>query len=373
MAQFIAIKRGLQENVDKLVLAVGEMAIARDTGNVYIGSDAGKVHLNPTGGTAEEAERLKNSRKFSIAGDVVSAVSWFDGTGNVTLQATLASVAGLAPGTYTKLTVDEKGRVTGGAQIAVSDIPTIPRSKVEGLGSAAALDAGTTSGNVVVVGSDGKIAGSVIPPVAIMDFHEAGSEAAMLALNCQKGDICIRTDEPGTFILIDEPANNIANWRQLLTPDCKVQSVNGRTGIVVLSASDVGAEPLLKDAGVKATAADTDTVVLLEGSETKRISFSAIKTALRAYFDTLYNKYVHPTHTQHTSGLYKVTIDGQGHVSVASTVTKADITSLGIPAQDTVYTLPAASATVLGGVRVGDGLDMNGGVISVGSIDGGEF
>lgn len=373
MAQFIAIKRGLQENVDKLVLAVGEMAIARDTGNVYIGSDAGKVHLNPTGGTAKEAERLKNSRKFSIAGDVVSAVSWFDGTGNVTLQATLASVAGLAPGTYTKLTVDEKGRVTGGAQIAVSDIPTLPVSKVEGLGSAAVLDVGTSAGNVVVVGADGKISSAVVPSLAIMDFYEAESEAAMLALNCQKGDICIRTDEPGTFILTSEPAGSLSNWKQLLTPDCKVQSVNGKTGIIVLSASDVGAEPAIKNAGIKAAAADTDTVVVVEGSTTKRVSFSAIKTALKSYFDTLYNKYVHPTHTQHTSGLYKVAVDGQGHVSAASAVTKADITALGIPAQDTVYTLPAASSSVLGGVRVGDGLDVNGGILSVGDIDGGEF
>lgn len=373
MAQSIRIKRGLQENIDKVVLEVGELALAKDTGNVYIGTDAGKVHLNPPAGTAEEAVKLKNSREFSIAGDVVSAVVRFDGTSNVTLQATLASVSGLAPGTYTKLTVDEKGRVTGGAQIAVSDIPTIPSSKISGLGSAAALNAGTEAGNVVVVGADGKISDAVIPALAIMDFYDADSEAAMLALSCQKGDICIRMDEPGTFILTAEPASVLANWKQLLTPDCKVQSVNGKTGIIVLSAADVGAEPVLKNAGIKSSVSDTDTVVALEGNTTKRIAFSTIKTALKTYFDTLYNKYVHPTHTQHSSGLYKVTIDAQGHVSAASSVTKADITALGIPAQDTVYSLPAATASVLGGVRVGDGLSVDSGVLSVGDVDGGEF
>ena len=48
--------------------------------------------------------------------------------------------------------------------------------------------------------------------------------------------------------------------------------------------------------------------------------------------------YTHPTHTPKASGLYKVTVDGEGHVSAAEAVAKADITALGIPAQDTTYT-----------------------------------
>ena len=47
------------------------------------------------------------------------------------------------------------------------------------------------------------------------------------------------------------------------------------------------------------------------------------------------NNYVHPTHTAKASGLYKVTVDGTGHVSAVTAVTKADITALGIPGQDT--------------------------------------
>lgn len=47
------------------------------------------------------------------------------------------------------------------------------------------------------------------------------------------------------------------------------------------------------------------------------------------------NKYTHPTYTGGASGLYKVTVDATGHVSAVTAVTKADITALGIPAQDT--------------------------------------
>lgn len=48
--------------------------------------------------------------------------------------------------------------------------------------------------------------------------------------------------------------------------------------------------------------------------------------------------YTHPTHTPKTSGLYKVTVDAEGHVSATEAVAKTDITALGIPAQDTTYT-----------------------------------
>lgn len=47
------------------------------------------------------------------------------------------------------------------------------------------------------------------------------------------------------------------------------------------------------------------------------------------------NKYVHPAHTAHTSGLYKITVDGEGHITAVVAATKADITALGIPGQDT--------------------------------------
>lgn len=49
------------------------------------------------------------------------------------------------------------------------------------------------------------------------------------------------------------------------------------------------------------------------------------------------NNYTHPEHTAHESGLYKVTVDAQGHVTDADPVVKEDITGLGIPAQDTTY------------------------------------
>ena len=61
------------------------------------------------------------------------------------------------------------------------------------------------------------------------------------------------------------------------------------------------------------------------------------------------NKYVHPSYTAQKSGLYKVTVDAAGHVSATTAVAKADITALGIPAQDTTYSnMTAATASAAG-------------------------
>lgn len=51
------------------------------------------------------------------------------------------------------------------------------------------------------------------------------------------------------------------------------------------------------------------------------------------------NKYIHPSFTSRNAGLYKITVNGEGHVTAATTVAKTDITGLGIPAQDTTYSV----------------------------------
>lgn len=317
----IRIKRGLQAAVNSLVLDVGELALATDTGNVYIGTSAGTTLVNPDGGIADEATKLRNSREFSISGDATSPAVSFDGTQNVALVLSLATMSGLTAGTYTKLTVDTKGRVTGATTITVDDLPDIPTSKVTGLGAAAALDTGNTAGKVVVVGADGKIDSTLIPDLAISDVFEADDQAAMLALNAQKGDICIRSDEGKSYILASSPASSLENWKWLKTPDCKVLSVNGQTGAVTLTAESVAARP----------------------------------------------------------NTWTPTVSDIGAVPTSRTVNNkslgADITLIAsdVGAAAASHTEVLADASVAGHMKVGDGLTVSSGVVSVGDIDGGTF
>lgn len=72
------------------------------------------------------------------------------------------------------------------------------------------------------------------------------------------------------------------------------------------------------------------------------------------------NKYTHPSYTAKSSGLYKVTVDGTGHVSAATAVTKADITALGIPGQDTNTTYSDATTSAHGLMTAADKSKLNG-------------
>lgn len=60
--------------------------------------------------------------------------------------------------------------------------------------------------------------------------------------------------------------------------------------------------------------------------------------------DSNANNYSHPTHTAYASGLYKITTNSLGHVTAATAVSKTDITALGIPAQDTTYSVATSSS-----------------------------
>lgn len=89
------------------------------------------------------------------------------------------------------------------------------------------------------LGADGKINSSQLPAIAVTDTFVVNSEASMLALNAQTGDVCIRTDQIKTYILKDNNPALLASWAVILSPTGDIVSVNGKTGVVVLVASDL--------------------------------------------------------------------------------------------------------------------------------------
>ena len=213
---------------------------AKGTDTVTIGADG-----TMTIGKASEAEAadtattLATGRTISVAGDATGTSPVFDGSANVTIPLVLAN-SGVVAGTFTKVTVDAKGRVTEGvANLTAADIPELTLSKISDAGTAAAKDFGTAEGNVPVLGAGGKLSEAVIPAIAITDTFVVDSQSAMLALGAQQGDVAVRTDVNKTFILKVAPATTLANWVELETPTDAVTSVNGLTGAVTLTTSEV--------------------------------------------------------------------------------------------------------------------------------------
>ena len=70
--------------------------------------------------------------------------------------------------------------------------------------------------------------------------------------------------------------------------------------------------------------------------------------------------YTHPSYMARAIGLYKITVDALGHVTGAVAVTKADITALGIPAQDTNTTYSVATQSANGLMSAADKKKLDG-------------
>lgn len=213
---------------------------AKGTDTVTIGAD-GTMTIGKASEAvaADTATTLATGRTISVAGDATGTSPVFDGSANVTIPLVLAN-SGVVAGTFTKVTVDAKGRVTEGvANLTAADIPELTLSKISDAGTAAAKDFGTAEGNVPVLGAGGKLSEAVIPAIAITDTFVVDSQAAMLALEAQQGDVAVRTDVNKTFILKVAPASTLANWVELETPTDAVTSVNGLTGAVTLTTSEV--------------------------------------------------------------------------------------------------------------------------------------
>ena len=66
--------------------------------------------------------------------------------------------------------------------------------------------------------ADAKLEANQLPALAITDTFVVNTEAAMLALDAQQGDVAVRTDEQKSYILTADPASTLGNWQELLTP-----------------------------------------------------------------------------------------------------------------------------------------------------------
>lgn len=104
---------------------------------------------------------------------------------------------------------------------------------------------GAASG-VAELDADAKVPLVQLPAITISDTFVVASEAAMLALVAETGDVAIRTDLSKTFILAAEPASVLANWKEMLNPPAAVLSVFGRIGAIVAQDNDYNAGQILE-------------------------------------------------------------------------------------------------------------------------------
>lgn len=224
--------------------------------------------------------------------------------GNIGLDLTTTGTSG----TYRSVTTDVYGRVTAGtnpttlAGYGITDAINI--SEKGAANGVATLDAG------------GKLPTSQLPAIAVNDTFVVGSEAAMLALTAQVGDMAVRTDAGHTYVLAAEPATVLANWTQLL---------DGTTGTVTSVAATAPATGLTISGSPITT---TGTLVFALANDLAALeALGSVGIAVRTAADTW------ATRTLIAGAGISITnpSGGSGNITIAAT-SAGTVTSVGLSA-----------------------------------------
>jgi hypothetical protein len=217
------------------------------------GGDMMKQEFATNGATgvvdrAVAANQLHTARNITMTGDATGSANT-NFSGDVGISLTLAEVltGGAGAGVY-RITLDNKGRVTAAVPVVASDLPNLPHTQITGLGTAATRDVGKNPGNVVMVETNGKIDGSLMPSISIVDVREFNTEAEMLQwandpVNpAEQGDIAIVNLATGALVYIARNGDltQIGNWTQLNIPTGAILQINGHSGAVInLTTTDI--------------------------------------------------------------------------------------------------------------------------------------
>ena len=193
---------------------------------------------------------------------------------------------------------------------------------------------------------------------------------------------------------LDQAKKGVANGVAELGADGKIPSAQLPSYVDdVLEYNTKSEFPTTGEAGKIYIAKDNNKTYRWSGTAYTEISASLAlgttsSTAFRGDHGKIAYDHAQAKGVAFASGLYKITTNAQGHVTAATAVVKADITALGIPGSNTTYSkatasadglmskedfsklagiaanannysLPKASTTVLGGVKVGTNLSID--------------
>lgn len=337
-------------------------------GNVDNTSDASK--------TVAKANQLTNAQNISITGGATAAAVSFNGTGAVALNVTsldATKLSGKVPldnlpaGALERLYVaqDDAARL----KLTINEVQNGDVVKVNAtglmyfvsddtkLGTEGAFTAFTAGSATSVDWSGISNKPADFPPSAHTHLYAGSASAggpATKAISDNSGNNIASTyikdiKANGTIVTFTRGDNTTGTFT---TQDndhtySKFQGATtssaGSEGLVPAPAStNVG--QFLKGDGTWATPENTTYGVATTGSD--GLMSSGDKSKLEGIQDGA-NKYTHPNHTAAVSGLYKVTVDGLGHVTATTAVKKEDIEALGVGGSE-VEEMHGASATTAG-------------------------
>lgn len=316
--------QGQESNLDNLSKKAGQVLLAlnNNEGSLYYDINSNtRIKLNAK--NADTANKLTNSRTILTNLGSTSSAS-FNGTANITpgITGTLSIAHG---GTGATTAADARNNLGAAASNHSHNVVT---TSVNGLMSAAdksKLDGIAVNANKYTHPSyTAKSSGLykiTVDSLGHISTTTAVTKADITALGI-----------PGSDTNTTYSAFKGAT-----------SSAGGGAGLVPAPAAGASNRYLRSD-GTWQVPPDTNTTYGLVTTSVNGLMSASDKKKLDSIASGA-NKYTHPGYTARSSGLYKITVDSSGHISAVTAVTKADITALGIPGQDTntVYTHPTSS------------------------------
>lgn len=300
----------LEQNLDGTGTNVGKKAdkvTSATTGN-FAGLNA-EGNLTDSGKKAADFAAASHNH---AAGDITSGTFAVDRIPNLSAAKITSGTLGVARGGTGKATLTSGSYLIGNGTSAVA-LKT-PAQVLSDIGAAAS---GHNHDGVYAPLSDGLIPASYLPSF-VDDVLEYTAKANFPT-----------SGETGK-IYVDTSTNLTYRWSGSGYVEISPSIALGTTS----STAFRGDQGQIAYTHSQATHARTDATATAASTTNGNIKINGSETTV----------YTHPSYTAKSSGFYKVTVDALGHVSAVSAVTKADITALGIPAQDTTYTHPSYTA-----------------------------
>lgn len=234
---------------------------AQEAVEIYLSTPGNPVHEVMAGYVGEQLDPINQELDLKVTSpgdpdadrilfwdESANAYRYLTASGPLTITDTTLGVAGATSSAAGAMSGADKAKLDSASRAANANSMVLRDAAGNFATTTPKVAADVTNKEYV----DGKVAGvtygtlgvvptSSLPPLAINDVFTITSQAQMLALDAQRGDMAILSIEgqpTRTHVLAADDATVLANWKEVMAAG-QVTSVAGKTGTVVLSKADV--------------------------------------------------------------------------------------------------------------------------------------
>ena len=252
------------------VNATGTVPAINSGSNVHTLSIPLASGTSVTAGLISNADYAAFSAKQATGTYITALTGDLTATGPGAAAATLA-LTGVTAGTYAKVTVDAKGRVTAGASLTTSDIPALSAASITS-GTLATVNGGTGVNSTATFPASGV----VVTEAATETLTNKTLTAPLIGTIVNTGTLTLPTS---TDTLVGRATTDTLNNKTLTTATINgASSIGGSTIISTTGTISAGATTIAGNVTIQGNATNASKLVLNDKGTTNALSLKAPDT-----------------------------------------------------------------------------------------------